>query len=101
MTAIDSAIRHVRRDDVQVRELDGEGFIYDPRTADTHRLNETAWFIWCCCDGGRHAEQILRALTERYDVAPHVAREHVERTLVELQRRNLVDLRGGPAGEDS
>lgn len=99
MTAPVAEIRHARREDVQVRELDGEGFIYDPRTADTHRLNETAWFIWCCCDGCHSTEEILRELTERYDVAAHVAREHVEKTLAELRRRNLVAQPGDAGGK--
>ncbi len=83
--------RCLRREDVQVRELDGEAFVYDPKTADTHRLNETAWFIWRQCDGRHDTRDIMRELTEQYDVAIEAASEHIERILAELRERNLVN----------
>ena len=72
-----------------MHELDGEALLYDPITADTHRLNSTAYFIWSQCDGRHDVGSIARRLTEQYDVAPGSACENVERTLRELRELNL------------
>ena len=83
--------RPKRRDDLVVRELDGEALIYDPRTADTHRLNATAWTIWRCCDGRHDLEAIARALTARYEVDEAAARRHAALFLARLAERGLLD----------
>ena len=79
-----------RRKDVTVHELDGEALVFDATTGDTHRLNDTALFIWRLWDGGRDAPQVTERLMEVYDVSPEAAREHVDRMLLEFQERRLV-----------
>ena len=59
-----AAARPVRRSDMTVQELDGEALVYDPVTADTHRLNETAYFIWRSCDGRSTSESVAEQLHE-------------------------------------
>lgn len=83
-----SGLRH--RDDVTLHELDGEALIYDPATADTHRLNETAYFIWRLCDGLHNELHIAAALCNAYEVAPDEAAAHVGGLLVALGQRRLL-----------
>ena len=85
-----SSVRPLRRADVTVHELDGEALVFDASTGDTHRLNGTALFIWQQCDGRRDPRQVTEQLTERYDVSPESARQHVERTFGEFLERGLV-----------
>lgn len=80
-----------RRSDVTVHELDDEALIYDATTADTHRLNTTALFIWRQCDGQQGVQQIAQRLAEVYDVPFERARKHVERVLSELQNKRLTE----------
>jgi hypothetical protein len=40
-----------RRDDVVVRDLDGETLVYDLDSHDAHCLNEAAAAVWRRCDG--------------------------------------------------
>ncbi|MFQ5590148.1 MAG: PqqD family protein [Phycisphaerae bacterium] len=82
--------RPARRTDVTVHELDGEALIYDPVTADTHRLNRTGLFIWQRCDGYHNVAEIARRLTEGYDVALVPAALHSARMIAELERTQLV-----------
>jgi len=82
--------RPVRRSDVTIQELDGEALVYDPVTADTHRLNETAYFIWQACDGRMTAAHVAERLLESYDVAPKEATSHTNRLLGELLQRGLL-----------
>ena len=81
---------YVRRGDLIEHELDGECLIYDALTANTHRLNETAFSIWKACDGAHDARAIAEDLTERYDVAPEAASENVERFIGQLVALGLV-----------
>lgn len=88
-----------RRADLTVHELDGEALVYDAATADTHRLNETALFIWRACDGHRDAGSLATRVSETYDVPAHEARSYVIRTLDELATRNLVVYTPSTGGE--
>ena len=80
---------HVRTN-LRVHEIDGEALIYDPLTADTHRLNSTAFFVWKQFAEGIDEEEIARLVTEVYDVQFSDARIHVERVLREFRRLNLL-----------
>lgn len=80
----------VRRSDLTVQELDGEALVYDPATADKHRLNETAYFIWRACDGLSTAERVAERLSETYDVERGAATQHACRIIEELIERGLL-----------
>ena len=89
-TSMEPERKLIRRMDVRVHELDGEALVYDPTSANTHRLNPTALFIWRSCDGTRDARRIAEGLADCYDVALEAAMEHVERMLGEFRENNLV-----------
>jgi hypothetical protein len=84
-----TSARPHRRTDMTVHELDGEALIYDPATADTHRLNATALFIWRLCDGRRDARVIAERVVGAYDVDVEAALQHVEHTLNVMWERCL------------
>jgi len=79
-----------RRSDVRVHELDGEALIFDPVSADTHRLNETALFIWRQCDGRHDVEHIALRLIETYDVSENEVMECVRRSREEFDTCGLI-----------
>ncbi len=89
-----------QRADLTVHELDGEALVYDALTADTHRLNETALFIWRACDGRHDAGSLAARVSETYDVPAPEARSYVIRTLDELATRNLVVYTPSTGGEN-
>ncbi|MEK6677060.1 MAG: HPr-rel-A system PqqD family peptide chaperone [Planctomycetota bacterium] len=74
-----------------VHVLDDEALIYDPRTADTHRLNETAMFVWKQCDGVQTNDDIAVRISDVYDVTQNEALEHVNRVLDEFSQRGLLE----------
>ncbi len=80
----------IRSRGLSVHELDNEALIYDPETGDTHRLNETALFIWRQCDGANDMEAIAVALAHVYEVTMQEAVGHVERIIAEFEERRLV-----------
>jgi len=87
--------RAIRRQDLRVHELDGEALIFDPLSNDTHRLNETALFIWHHCDGQQDATSIANRLADQYDVTPQDALEHVQHALKDLEALGLILQAGG------
>ena len=84
-----ASLTPLRRGDLTIHELDDEALIYDPATADTHRLNATALFIWQQCDGRRDARVIAEGVVDAFDVTMATANEHVERILCKLRERHL------------
>ncbi len=80
----------LRRPGLRIHELDGEALIYDPVSADTHHLNQTALLIWRQCDGRKDTLGISQGLAAVYGVSPDAAFGHVERMLLMLKERDLL-----------
>ena len=80
----------LRRADVTVYEIDDDLLIYDPTTGDTHRLNDTARYVWQHCDGQRDLAGLAHDRTRVYEVSLDEAQQHVNRLVAELAQRRLV-----------
>ena len=80
----------VKRSDIRAHELDGEGLLFDPVSADTHHLNETAYWIWKECDGRGDPASIAAGLADVYDLTLEAAVRYVQEAIKDLQERNLV-----------
>lgn len=74
---------------LQVDSATGQGVLLFPEGI--LELNETAQDILTRCDG-RTLSDIVRALAEEYDVDLAIIAADVRETLVDLQRRKLVEL---------
>jgi len=85
-----------RHRQVVKHELDGEAVLFDLRTADTHRLNETALVVWSLCDGRATMRELAEHLSDRYEVATAVALDDVEQLVTRLAELGLLDLRRKP-----
>jgi hypothetical protein len=59
-----------RREDVVVKELDGEVLVYDLRSNQAFCLNETSALVWEWCDGRRTVSEIADALGKKLKT-PH------------------------------
>ena len=57
-----------RRSDVRTQVVDGEAVLLDERAGHIHQLNHTASFIWRACDGHASVKDVIRLLTEEFDV---------------------------------
>ncbi len=83
-----------RRSDVVAEELDGEVVLFDPRSGNTYRLNQTALAVWRKCDGRATIREIAELLTQAYDVEFETALEHVEQLVLLFGQSHLLDLSG-------
>lgn len=75
---------------VTIREVDRDLLVLDSEAQRIHQLNQTASFIWRCCDIAPSAESIARILATEYEVDEHIALQDVIETLDRLRDLNLV-----------
>ena len=68
----------------------GEGVLVDLNTKRYYTLNETAALIWRALEQGLGAEEIVRQLTDAYDVTPEHAARSLEQTISTLRARQLL-----------
>ena len=80
-----------RRSDVIEEELDGEVVLFDPRSGNTYRLNQTAFAVWRLCDGRASTRRIAERLTQTYEVAFDTALDHVEQLFALFGEARLLD----------
>jgi len=79
-----------RREGVAARVLDGEAVLFDRDSGRTHRMNETALYIWDCCAGTRTTEQVARDIAAQYAVDVESALVDVEQTLAVFAQVGLI-----------
>ena len=66
--------------------------LYDPATADTHRLNQSALDVWQQCDGHKTTRELAHRQTEIYDLDLETALDHVEQLVAMFAEANLLEL---------
>ena len=80
----------VARQELQYRELDDGGVIYDTVTERIHTLNVTAAYIWNCCDGSHTLRQIADELHQYANVPLEKAIDDVRQTIAQFQKEGLL-----------
>ena len=68
----------------------GEGVLVDLNTKRYYQLNETAMLVWRCLERGLPAPDIVREMTDRYDVTPDHAAASLEKLIDGLRSHKLV-----------
>jgi hypothetical protein len=79
-----------RRSDLNVRMVDGETIVLDRSGGFVHQLNQTASYIWECCDGTSTIVAMITQLAEEFDVALETAETDVVLVIDQLQQLNLL-----------
>ncbi|MDA0748181.1 MAG: HPr-rel-A system PqqD family peptide chaperone [bacterium] len=80
----------VIRNELPNHKIDDDLVLYDPATDRVHTLNPTARLIWEGCDGTAEIEDLVHALTTRYEISFETARTDVEQTLQQLLDMGLI-----------
>lgn len=82
------------QDHIVFTEFDGgDGVLVDLDTKKYFQLNPTATVVWRGLEGGKTLGEIVRDMTDEYDVTPEHAARSVERLLSNLRDFKLVRLR--------
>lgn len=72
-------------------EFDGnEAVLVDLNSKRYYTLNETAMIIWRGLERKRTREEIIREMTDAYDVTPEHAAASLDKLVASLQARKLI-----------
>jgi hypothetical protein len=72
--------------------VDGDLLILNRERGEIHQLNPVAGFIWDKLDGQNTLEQLVMAITEKYDVEHDTAKRDLESLLKALSDLNLIEI---------
>lgn len=80
----------LRRPDLTVREVDGEALVLDRAAGKIHQLNETASYVWSCCDGCNTVVEVARRYADHFGIAYKLALKDVTAVVSSFQSLGLV-----------
>jgi len=79
------------RSNVQHQIIDGESVILDRDRGVIHQLNETASFIWQCCDGSNSIHNIVILLTDHFSTTEEIANNDVINVITNFKELELLE----------
>ncbi len=71
--------------------LNDEGFIFDPETGNSYTVNKTGLFIIKLLKEGKSEEEIVKALSEKFDVSEEDARRDLVDFIEQLRLYGLLE----------
>ena len=74
------------------QSVDGELLILNREQEEIHQLNPVASFIWNKLDGQITQEQLVMAISEKYEVDQAVAKHDLEALIHQLSDLKLIEL---------
>jgi hypothetical protein len=74
---------------------ENEGVLVDLNSKRYYTLNETALIIWRGLERKRTREEIIKEITDAYDVTPEHAAQSLDKLVASLQARKLLPASGG------
>ena len=81
-----------RLPDAASRVIDGAAVVIQTRQAEVSMLNEVGTLLWGAIDGARTEEDLVRLVTEEFDVGVEEAARDVRAFLDDLAAASLVEL---------
>jgi len=86
----DDQFRPSIRADLQYRELEDGGVVYDTEAERIHTLNLAAAYVWNCCDGTHRLADIAGELQQQGNVPHHQALRDVTDVVAYFHREGLL-----------
>ncbi|ADY73513.1 hypothetical protein Dester_0873 [Desulfurobacterium thermolithotrophum DSM 11699] len=71
--------------------INDEGFIFDPETGNSYTVNKTGLFIIKLLKDGKNEEEIVKALTEEFEIGEDEAKRDLVDFLEQLRLYGLVE----------
>lgn len=88
-------MRYFSSKDYVLRTIAGENVLVSIRSSVADfsgviTLNPAATLIWKCLQGGATVEEMIQAMTEKFDVSESVAKEDICETIKMLESRKMI-----------
>ena len=71
--------------------INDEGFIFDPETGSSYTVNKTGFFIIKLLKEGKNEKDIVKALTEEFEIGEDEAKRDLVDFLEQLRLYGLVE----------
>jgi PqqD family protein of HPr-rel-A system len=71
--------------------INDEGFIFDPETGNSYTVNKTGFFIIKLLKEGKNEKDIVKALTEEFEIGEDEAKRDLVDFLEQLRLYGLVE----------
>ena len=97
---MDDSARPSVRDDLVVREVDGEFFVYDPISDRVVLLNGSAAAVVPLCDGTRTPGEITAEVAEAFEVERAQVEDDIHTTLTQFATSGVLERKARDARDD-
>jgi len=75
---------------ITVREVDGDGVVYNENTGSLHLFNNSSFFIWRCLDGTTSLDEIAKEMANHFSISELQARNDVLEFIEQLKDSELI-----------
>ncbi|WP_292290413.1 PqqD family protein [Marivita sp.] len=86
-----SETRYIAQDNIIDCDLGGERALLNLKSNDYFTMNGTASTIWLSLKEPRSMDDLIDAVTEKFDVAADLCRPDVQRLLAEMLKAGIID----------
>ncbi len=80
----------IRREEIMERKVANEHMLYDAVGKMVHVVNESAYFIWKCCDGQHTVEDIVKEASSASGTSELIIRPDVEECMDIFREKGLL-----------
>jgi hypothetical protein len=92
--AIDDETLHLRSDGLDWRDFEGEIVALDIRQSEYFAVNRSGAVLWQAVARGATRQQLAALIIDRFGLSEEEATADVERFVVDLERRGLLERAG-------
>ena len=81
---------YIKEKDLEMKAFEGETIVLNPKEGDFFKLNEVGALILKHLDGKNSTDDIVKKVTEQFDVKADKAEKDVNDFIKELEKRKLI-----------
>jgi hypothetical protein len=79
-------------DDLSVRNIKNNHFVFDRKTGIVHTFNGTGTFLWKQISVNTPFTDIIKNLTDEFEIAEETAKIDAYSFIIELQNKHLLEI---------
>lgn len=82
--------RLFKNENLLLREVENETFLYDPSSDLIHVLNKTALQVWKLCNGKYSSEDIIQLIARQYQIPSQQIESGILRIISKFEQLRLI-----------
>ena len=79
------------KQDLSIKRIADEFFIFDRSQSHIHTFNETGYFFWQLIEEGLHEDDMIRRITMEYDASTAEVKKDLQEFLMKLTTRGIIE----------